>query len=208
MYRPYTGSAFGSSHSINSMETVPRDSEENMKTVSKLAFATILAATAAVCTPSLVYAQAAPAKKNWTAPAHKIYAQALSDEIMAAHPELISVTFHAVPPGMSKVYTMIAGSYPERIGNPDDPDDVMVIETGITILDPRWKRTKDPIRKYVPMLPLRDASGENIGLLVVAYKNPLNAGFSDMHYLQQASTLRDSLQWRIANHAALFQQVK
>ena len=30
---------------------------------------------------------------------------------------------------------MFAGSYPERIGNPDDPDDVMIIELGITILD-------------------------------------------------------------------------
>jgi hypothetical protein len=28
------------------------------------------------------------------------------------------------PPGQTKVYTMFAGSYPDRIGNPDDPDDV------------------------------------------------------------------------------------
>ena len=34
------------------------------------------------------------------------------DEIMAAHSELISITFHGVPPGMDKVYTMFAGSFP------------------------------------------------------------------------------------------------
>ncbi len=177
-----------------------------IKSISNTAFAAFLAASAILAAPT-VHAQT-PVKKNWTAPSHKIYAQALSDEIMAAHPELISVTFHAVPRGMNKVYTMIAGSYPERIGNPDDPDDVMVIETGITILDPRWHRTKDPVRKYVPMMPLRDASGENIGLLVLAYKNPLNSGFSDVHFLQQASQIRDSLQWKIPSLAALFEPAK
>ena len=39
----------------------------------------------------------APVKKNWTPPSYKIYGQTLSDEIMAAHPELLSVTLHGVP---------------------------------------------------------------------------------------------------------------
>ena len=176
-----------------------------MKTLTKIAFSTLLAVSATVAATSTASAAEA---KNWTAPAHKIYAQALSDEIMATHPELISVTFHAVPPGLSKVYTMIAGSYPDRIGNPDDPDDVMVIETGVTILDSRWHRTKDAIRKFVPMMPLRDATGETIGLLVLAYRNPANSAFSEMHFFQEASALRDALQWKIANREALFAPVK
>ena len=175
-----------------------------MKAIKQIALAAIMGATLAASLPALAEAPA----KNWNAPSHKIYAQVLSDEIMANHPELISVTFHGVPPGMSKVYTMFAGSYPDRIGNPDDPDDVMIIETGITILDPRWHRTKDAIRKFVPMLPLRDANGENIGLLVLAYKNPMNPGYSDMHFLQQASALRDALQWKIPSYAALFEKAK
>src|SRR5690242_15527273 len=52
------------------------------------------------------------ADKNWTPPANKIYGQKLSDETMAAHPELLSVTLHGVPPGKTDVYTMFAGSYP------------------------------------------------------------------------------------------------
>ncbi|MES2259518.1 MAG: hypothetical protein V4724_13395 [Pseudomonadota bacterium] len=176
-----------------------------MKITTKIALACALAASFAA-TPALSQAQEAPKGpvKNWNAPSHKIYAQVLSDEIMAKHPELISVTLHGVPPGMSKVYTMFAGSYPERIGNPDDPDDVMVIETGITILDPRWHRTKDPIRKYVPMLPLRDAAGENIGLLVLAYKNPVNSGYDDLHFFKESAALRDELQKKIPSYAALF----
>ena len=78
---------------------------------------------------------------------------------MAEHPELLSVTFHGVPPGMEKVYTMFAGSFPERIGNPDDPDDVDVITKGITIVDPRWHRVNDAVKRFVMMVPLRDSAG-------------------------------------------------
>ena len=160
----------------------------------------------------LAQAPAGPTK-NWTPPAYKIYAQQLSDEIMAAHPELLSVTFHGVPPGMSKVYTMIAGSYPERIGNPDDPDDVMIIELGITILDPRWHRMKDPAKKFVMMMPLRDAKGENCGLLVAAYKNPdfmpngSNAKL-EAAYFAKGTKLRDDLQAKISSYEALYEAAK
>jgi hypothetical protein len=147
-------------------------------------------------------AQTAPGK-NWTPPAHRIYAQQLSDEIMAAHPELQSVTFHGVPPGLTKVYTMFAGSYPERIGNPDDPDDIDVIEKGITILDPRWHRPKDVVKRVVVQEPLRDRSGENIGLIVFAYKTA-NGSKGERYYLGAAMDLRDALQARIPSYDALF----
>ena len=75
--------------------------------------------------------------------------QTLTEQVMNAHPEQLSITFHGVPPGLSKVYTMFGGSYLDGIGNLDDPDDVMIIETGISILDPRWHRTKDDVKKYV-----------------------------------------------------------
>ncbi len=155
-------------------------------------------------------AQAAPAKpaKNWTAPAHKIYAQQLSDEIMAAHPELLSITFHGVPPGLSEVYTMFAGSFPERIGNPDDPDDVMVIKLGITIVDPRWHRFKDTVRKFVMMMPMRDAKGEHCGLLVAAYKNDGQYARNEREFYTMGLDLRDALQPKITRYEALFAPVK
>jgi hypothetical protein len=152
-------------------------------------------------------APAAPAKKakNWTAPAARIRAQALADEVMARHPELISVTLHGVPPGLDKVYTMFAGSFPDRIGNPDDPDDIDVITKGITIVDPRWKRVNDPVKKFVMMLPLRDAQGENVGLLVLAYKNPSPAAKSETDFFVAASAIRDLLKKQIPSYADLFE---
>lgn len=171
-------------------------------------FAKLLCVVLALGGSALLAQAAAAPTKNWTPPAHKIYAQQLSDEIMAEHPELLSVTFHGVPPGMSKVYTMIAGSYPERIGNPDDPDDVMIIELGITIVDPRWHRTKDTVKKCVMMMPLRDATGENCGLLVLAYKNDGANAKGERGFFVMASDLRDALQAKIPSYAALFEPVK
>lgn len=181
-----------------------------MNAFSKILIAACLAGTASFGAHAQ---QAAPAPaaekaKNWTPPAHRIYAQVLADKIMAAHPELLSITFHGVPPGLSEVYTMYAGSYPDRIGNPDDPDDVMVIKLGITIVDPRWHRTKDTVRKFVMMMPLRDKSGENIGLLVAAYKNPEGSNKGEREYYVDGLNLRDSLQKDIPGNEALFAAVK
>ena len=144
--------------------------------------------------------------KNWTPPPGKIAAQAISDKIMAAHPDLLSVTFHGVPPGTAEgTYTMFAGSYPERIGNVDDPDDVDIQKLGITILDPRWHRTKDTVKKVVMMLPLRDRGGENIGELVLAYKADKA---SETAYFLAGTELRDSLKPVIVNLAELFAPAK
>jgi len=151
-----------------------------------------------------------PPKKNWTPPAQKTYAQKLSDDTMAKHPELLSVTLHGVPPGQDNVYTMFAGSFPERIGNPDDPDDIDVTKKGITILDPRWHRTNDTDKKFVVLMPMRDKSGENVGLVVYAFKNPKNPSTSatEKEYLAKSTALRDDLAKKIPNYKALFDQTK
>jgi hypothetical protein len=161
---------------------------------------------------ALAHAAVEKPKKNWTPPAEKIYAQRLADEVMTHHPELISVTFHGVPPGMQDAYTMFAGSFPDRIGNADDPDDIDISKKGITIVDPRWHRPNDTVRKFVVMLPLRDAAGSNLGELVLAYKNPPHVAGADSKYEQRffvaAVRLRDSLERKIPSYGALFAPAK
>jgi hypothetical protein len=146
--------------------------------------------------------------KNWSAPAYKIYAQKLSDETMKGHPELLSVTLHGVPPGRHDVYTMFAGSYPDRIGNPDDPDDIDVSKKGITIVDPRWHRTKDPAPKFVVLMPLRDRAGVNVGLIVYAFKVPVESNAGEKVFYLKALGLRDALAKRISSYDALFAAAK
>src|SRR5258708_1623564 len=151
--------------------------------------------------------RARPHPKNWTAPNYKIHGQKLCDEIVAKHPELISVTLHGVPPGLDKVYTMFAGSFPDRIGNSDDPDDIDVTVKGITILDPRWHRN-DPGPKFTVRMPLRDAAGENVGLIVFAFKNPANSGKAERESLVVSTRMRDALQKRTPAYQALFDPAK
>jgi len=168
----------------------------------------LLATALCLAYASSLWAAEGPKKKNWTAPAEKIRAQALADEIMSKHPELISVTFHGVPPGLDKVYTMFAGSFPDRIGNPDDPDDVDVITKGITVVDPRWHRANDPVKKFVMMMPLRDAASENVGLLVLAYKSPSPVAKTETDFFVAASALRDELKQRIPSYVDLFKPAR
>jgi hypothetical protein len=175
-----------------------------MASFAKTAFA--FALTSAVVLGAAKAGSAA--EKNWTPPATKIYAQALSDQIMAAHPELLSVTFHGVPPKMTKTYTMFAGSFPDRIGNADDPDDIDVSTKGITIVDPRWHRTNDPQKKFVVLLPLRDAKAENIGLIVYAFKNDTPSANDERKYYMAALAMRDELEKKIPSYAALFEPAK
>jgi hypothetical protein len=177
-----------------------------MKTFAKIALATALAATVAF-PATVAWSQEKP-KKNWTAPAGKIYGQQLSDETMKAHPELLSITLHGVPPGLTEVYTMFAGSYPDRVGNPDDPDDIDVIKKGITILDPRWHRTKDTDKKFVVLMPMHDAKGENIGLVVYAFKDPKSMFGMEEHYLKESTKLRNALAKKIPSYNALFDPAK
>ena len=171
-------------------------------------FASAAALGACLLIPLAAPAAAPEHPKNWTPPAAKIYAQKLADEIMAAHPELISVTFHGVPPGQTDAYTMFAGSYPERIGNADDPDDIDISKKGITILDPRWHRPNDTVKKFVMMLPLRDVSGENVGEIVIAYKNPEHSGKTEKDFFLASTQLRDGLMKRIPTYAALFEAAR
>ena len=177
-----------------------------MNKLTRLVAAAVLGTTFAVATPAL-WAQDKP-KKNWTAPAQKIYGQKLVDDDMKKHPDLLSITLHGTPPGQKDVYTMFAGSYPERIGNPDDPDDIDVIKKGITILDPRWHRTKDTDKKFVVLMPMQDKAGENIGLVVYAFKNPPKMNGMEEHYLKESTKLRNDLAKRVPSYDKLFEPVK
>lgn len=159
----------------------------------------------AVCA-ALLAGTAHAADKNWTSPEYKTYAQTLSDATMKARPDLLSVTFHGVPPGKSDVYTMFAGSYPDRVGNPDDPDDIDVSKKGITIVDPRWHRTNDTVGKFVVLEPLRDHAGANVGLIVYAFKKAAHPNWGERQYTLAAMDLRDALQAKIPSYAALFER--
>ena len=64
-----------------------------MKLLSKITVAAVLGACVAAEAWAAEPAAAMTAiKKNWTPPAHKMLSQVLVDDVMARHPELLSLT--------------------------------------------------------------------------------------------------------------------
>lgn len=79
------------------------------------------------------------------------------------------VRIHSMAGGLSMLLALAAGSVgqtaegpAERIGNPDDPDDIDVITKGISMVDPRWHRAHDTQKKFVVQMPLRDGLQKRI----------------------------------------------
>jgi hypothetical protein len=156
--------------------------------------------------PTLTPAQLALAPKPvWQAPPYTMYAQVLSDQIRAAHPELQAANIHAKVPG-SDMYTYVGGlSF--RVGSVEDPkDDLYIIKEGVTIVDPRRGKHDRDGPKYEVAMPLETSTGEGIGQLVLVFNISAYRG-SDLEkdaYLD-AIAIRRELAKRIRSNDQLFE---
>lgn len=147
-----------------------------------------------------------PKAHNWTPPKYKMSGQALLERIKARHPELLSMSIHGEVPGAG-LSTLVFSANPAKIGEPDGPDDRIVLEKGYTIIDHRWRRL-DPVPKFGISTPLRDIKGENIGLLVVIFKNDPALGNDEVDLYRRATEIRAEFQREIPSYAWMFQPVE
>lgn len=143
--------------------------------------------------------------KNWAGPSYKIQAQAWVDELMAKHPEVLSITIHANPPGAAAdVYSMIAGSFPDRIGNQSSPGDIITIKKGVSQVESKWG-TPNYKQKVSIVLPLKDETGAYLpAAIVIAFKTSPEDKRLDTDFLAPGLAIRDSLQSRITGMDSLF----
>jgi hypothetical protein len=141
--------------------------------------------------------------KNWVAPADRNLAQAIVDGIVATHPELVSITIHAIPAGMTD-YTMIAGTFPDRVGNVSSPGDVITAKKGVTQVESKWG-TPDFNKKVSILVPLKDQSGKYLPVtMVLAFKQSPDSGLIDLDFMQPGARIRDSVASKIPSTQALF----
>lgn len=141
--------------------------------------------------------------KNWVGPTQKIKAQQLVDELAASHPEVMSITMHAVPAGAPD-YTMIAGTFPDRIGNVSSPGDIITAKKGVTQVESKWG-TPDFGKKVSVVLPLKDSAGKYLPVaMVVAFKQSPTSGLIDVDFLQPGVRIRDSIAPRIQSVDSLY----
>ena len=66
----------------------------------------------------------------------------------------------------------------------------------------------DKDKKFVVLLPMRDAKGENVGLAVYAFKNPAKPSGMEEHYLKESNKMRDELAKKITGYNGLFEPAK
>jgi hypothetical protein len=122
------------------------------------------------------------------------FAQALVDETMARHPEVIILAVHATPPG-SKT-DVILGSNIGRIGKKADEDDLRVIEKGAIN-----REVGETGTRFEAEIPLNDAKGQRIGALGVVFR--YHAGDDKEALVRKAEAIRDEMGRRIASPAVL-----
>lgn len=146
--------------------------------------------------------------KNWAGPAQKIKAQAIVDHLMATHSEIQSITIHAVPEGSPpEEYTMIAGSFPDRIGNKSSPGDIITAKKGVTQVESKWG-TDAYGKKVSVLLPLKDSSGNYLPVtLVIAFNQSPTSGKIDTDFMAPGIVIRDGLSKEIPNVKSLFRPV-
>ncbi len=150
----------------------------------------LLTVAAALCLATTA-ARAGDAKYGLAAE-NKIQAQHLVNEIMSAHPDLVTAGMHCVPPD-GTAQTIIASTL-NVIGKHSDPEDIL---RGSTVIAPSAKAPKLGI-----MLPLRDRTGKDIGSLALAFK--YHAGEDQVKYLAEATAIRDQVAQLIPSLSALF----
>lgn len=141
---------------------------------------------------SFTSAVAADAPKYGLAANNKIKAQQLVNQIMTNNPALVAAGMHGVAPGSDK--QAIVASTLDVIGKPSDPEDIL---HGNTTIEPSRKAPKLGI-----MLPLRDASGKDIGSLALQFK--YQPGDDQVKCFAAATAIRDGVARQIPDLASLF----
>ena len=64
------------------------------------------------------------------------------------------------------------------------------------------------LRGALVLMPMQDKAGENIGLVVYAFKNPPKMNGMEEHYLKESTKLRNDLAKRVPSYDKLFEPVK
>lgn len=122
------------------------------------------------------------------------YAQQLVDQAMAAHPRLLILMLHIVPPGMST--NVVVGSSIGRFGKAADSDDMRAINTGIPNLEVNGNRFEVETR-------LLDVSGKTLGAVGIVL--PYKPGDDKAALKREGFAIRDELRARISSLATLMQ---
>jgi hypothetical protein len=139
---------------------------------------------------------AKPAEVSAVQPVHAPRALELEMATLSAYPYLRKMGLHAIPPG-GKDSVIIANANTLRIGVKSTAGDLDAVKDGKTFCAKR-----DDGAFFNLKLPLKDASGRTIGILVMEI--PFTTAADEVQAVHQAEEIRQELGRQIADHDALF----
>jgi hypothetical protein len=146
----------------------------------------------------LNYALPKPTKPEESVEVNAPFALKLDLATMSAHPDLRKMGFHGVPPG-GKDSVIIANANTVRIGFKSSAGDLDAVKDGKTYCIKR-----DDGSFYNAKLPLKDASGKTIGILVMEI--PFTSVADEAGAVHMAEEIREELAPKIPSYGVLFQQ--
>jgi DNA-binding beta-propeller fold protein YncE len=124
-------------------------------------------------------------------------AQKLTDDAMSANKGLQKIGLHVTPPG-SPDNVIIAANIADKIGKKSSDADMSVARSG----KPTVARVNGPSPFYDLALPLQDATGKGIGMIVMELRGDAAKDESDA--LRKAEAITTAIQKQIPGSAALF----
>jgi hypothetical protein len=130
-------------------------------------------------------------------PVHAPWALELEFATLSAHSDLRKMGIHAVPPG-GKDSVIIANANTSRIGVKSSQGDLDAVREGKT-----YCARKEDGAFYNMKLPLKDASGNRIGILVMEI--PFTSAADETEAIRKAEDLRAELGRQIKDYERLFQ---
>ena len=116
------------------------------------------------------------------------------------------MNLHGHVPGAG-VATEFAGTLCFRIGHKEGADDLMIIDEGMTLVDPRMGKDDPDGPKYEVLLPLHDAAGDHRGMVVLIFRRNAYRGHDIQRDLYSAAIrIRDEMAVQIPDYDALFER--
>ena len=138
-----------------------------------------------------------PAEPPEAQAVHAPWALTLDMATMSAHPDLRKMGLHAVPPG-AKESVIIANANMSRIGIKSSEGDLAAVKDGKTFCVKR-----DDGAFFNLKLPLQDAGGRTIGILVMEI--PFTSVADEAEAVRKAENIRGDLARQIPGYERLFQ---
>ncbi|HEX4068040.1 MAG TPA: YncE family protein [Acidobacteriaceae bacterium] len=137
-----------------------------------------------------------PAENAVRDPISAPYAEELVLSMLSEHPDLRKLGLHAIPPGQTDS-VIVANGNNSRVGYKSSAGDLAAVKDGKTYCSP-----KENGSFYNMKLPMLDASGRRIGILVMEI--PFTSASSSGDATREAEAIRAELAKRIPDLTRLF----